>query len=68
MNKEYTAIVEPHGFTAVAPRLTSAEPAEAYPPLPRLGRVTHFAFIVRRHRLWPTAVHGFTPVAFCEGG
>jgi hypothetical protein len=31
--------------------------AEAYPPSPRLQRITLFAFI-----------HGLTLVAFCEGG
>ena len=51
-----------------APHWTSAEPAEAYPPSPRLRRVTRLAFIVRRQRLWPTAVHGLTPLAFCEDG
>jgi hypothetical protein len=34
--------VEPHGFTAVAPPHSSAKPAEAYPPSPRLRRITLF--------------------------
>ncbi len=32
------AHVEPHGLTAVAPIKTSTEPAESYPPSPRLRR------------------------------
>ena len=31
-------LVEPHGFTAVVPFVSSAEPAEACPPSPRLRR------------------------------
>ena len=55
----FEVLVEPHGLTAVAPlhTLRRAKPSEAYPPPPRLRRVPTFAFI-----------HGFTPVAFCEGG
>jgi hypothetical protein len=49
----------PHSLTALAPihMLRRAEPSEAYPPSRRLRRVFHLAVI-----------HGFTPVAFCEGG
>ena len=31
-------LVEPHGFTAVVPLVSSAKPAEACPPSPRLRR------------------------------
>jgi hypothetical protein len=41
----------------MASSLASAKPAEAYPASLKLRRITLFAFI-----------HGFTPVAFCEGG
>jgi hypothetical protein len=37
--------VDPHGFTAVAHPHSSAKPAEAYPPSPRLRRIALFAFI-----------------------
>src|SRR5512139_3240785 len=50
--------VEPHGFTAVVPLVTSAEPAEACPPSLHQSFGGHpLAFL-----------HGLTTVASCVGG
>jgi hypothetical protein len=65
--------VEPHGLTALAPlhMLRRAEPSEAYPPC-LLRRSSPFGCEGRARRLRRVShlavIHGFTPVAFCEGG
>ena len=55
---------------ALKPRprcLSRRNPPKQDPPTLKLPRAKLFAFIVRRHRLWPTASTG-KPMAFCVGG
>jgi hypothetical protein len=56
--------MEPHGFTAVVPVVSSAKPAEVCPPSPRLRRTpaAHFSTAsstLRSSLLQGTSIRGF---------
>jgi hypothetical protein len=79
--KKLVLLMEPHGQSPWYLHVLRRNPPKHTLLRTRLRRVIRFAFIVRRHRLWPTAStaigHACTPkcpaflhagVVFCVGG